>query len=106
MLSRCRQNQNSWQSFTSASTGNHHRHLVANSGNHTLVFPCILSALQWISQGKDPVLASAGSRSSSPSPAQPEFKELREAGHTCVLVTGSLHLVGGVLKHLEPSLDS
>lgn len=108
MLARCRENQSSWQSLTAAQTVNHQQHyLVANSGNRTLFFPSILSALEWITRGTDPVLATTGSRSSSTFLRQSEFTiEPGEACQTCVLVTGSLHLVGGVLKHLEPSLDS
>ncbi|XP_054440312.1 folylpolyglutamate synthase, mitochondrial isoform X2 [Pteronotus mesoamericanus] len=73
----------------------------------SLVFSCISHALQWISQGRDPVFQ-------TPSPAQGLLahpvadsgaRVLREAAAIHVLVTGSLHLVGGVLKLLEPSLS-
>ncbi|XP_058380112.1 folylpolyglutamate synthase, mitochondrial isoform X2 [Diceros bicornis minor] len=73
----------------------------------SLVFSCISHALQWISQGRDPVFQ-------PPSPprgllAHPVAGHgasvLREAAAIHVLVTGSLHLVGGVLKLLEPSLS-
>lgn len=76
----------------------------------SLVFGCISHALQWISQGRDPVFQSpgppqdvlahpvAGSGGSGAS-------ALHEAAAIHVLVTGSLHLVGGVLKLLEPSLS-
>lgn len=74
---------------------------------HTLVFPCIVSALQWISQGRDTVLATAGSPYL---PVQPSVmakaEPLRKAAQVSVLVTGSLHLVGGALKYLDPSLAS
>ncbi|XP_077001885.1 folylpolyglutamate synthase, mitochondrial isoform X2 [Tamandua tetradactyla] len=72
----------------------------------SLVFSCISHALQWITQGRDPIFQ-------PPSPAQ-DFSAhplagsgasvLHEAAAIHVLVTGSLHLVGGVLKLLEPSL--
>lgn len=73
----------------------------------SLVFSCISHALQWISQGRDPVFQ-------PPSPprgllthpmASSGASVLREAAAIHVLVTGSLHLVGGVLKLLEPSLS-
>ncbi|XP_017517159.3 folylpolyglutamate synthase, mitochondrial isoform X2 [Manis javanica] len=76
----------------------------------SLVFSCISHALQWISQGRDPVFQ-------SPGPPQDVLAHpvagsggsgasvLREAAAIHVLVTGSLHLVGGVLKLLEPSLS-
>ncbi|XP_053417248.1 folylpolyglutamate synthase, mitochondrial isoform X2 [Nycticebus coucang] len=73
----------------------------------SLVFSCISHALQWISQGRDPVFQ-------HPNPprgllahpvAGSGASVLREAAAIHVLVTGSLHLVGGVLKLLEPSLS-
>uniref|UniRef100_A0A8D2D2C6 Folylpolyglutamate synthase n=1 Tax=Sciurus vulgaris TaxID=55149 RepID=A0A8D2D2C6_SCIVU len=76
-------------------------------GTSSLVFSCISHALQWISQGRDPVFQ-------APSPprgllthpmASSGASILREAAAVHVLVTGSLHLVGGVLKLLEPSLS-
>ncbi|XP_055126948.1 folylpolyglutamate synthase, mitochondrial isoform X1 [Symphalangus syndactylus] len=73
----------------------------------SLVFSCISHALQWISQGRDPIFQ-------PPSPpkgllthavAHSGASILREAAAIHVLVTGSLHLVGGVLKLLEPTLS-
>ncbi|XP_068191487.1 folylpolyglutamate synthase, mitochondrial-like [Antennarius striatus] len=65
----------------------------------TLVFPSILSALQWITQGRDPVVADP---SIPVSPADPSIRAkaafLRDAAEIQVLITGSLYLVGGVLK--------
>ncbi|CAB1321773.1 unnamed protein product [Coregonus sp. 'balchen'] len=116
MLTRCIDNQISWQRLSGTDIQQQSESellikdrlpLVAKTRTHTLVFPCILSALQWISQGRDVVLATAGSpylpvQSSITAKAEP----LREAAHVSVLVTGSLHLVGGVLKYLDPSLAS
>ncbi|KAF0878893.1 FOLC protein, partial [Crocuta crocuta] len=79
----------------------------AHSAASSLVFSCISHALQWISQGRDPVFQ-------PPDPPQGLLAHavagsgadvLREAAAIHVLVTGSLHLVGGVLKLLEPSLS-
>uniref|UniRef100_A0A8B9WRK9 Folylpolyglutamate synthase, mitochondrial n=1 Tax=Bos mutus grunniens TaxID=30521 RepID=A0A8B9WRK9_BOSMU len=73
----------------------------------SLVFSCISHALQWITQGRDPLFQ-------PPSPprgllahpvADSGAMVLQEAAAIHVLVTGSLHLVGGVLKLLEPSLS-
>ncbi|XP_062273060.1 folylpolyglutamate synthase, mitochondrial-like isoform X2 [Scomber scombrus] len=104
MLARCRAIQSSWQSLNT--TEIIHRHLLTNCRSHSLVFPCIVSALQWINQGTELVSVPAGSKSSCWIPPPESTDKLREASHISVLVTGSLHLVGGVLKHLEPSLDS
>ena len=72
------------------------------------MFPCILSALQWAAQGRDPVLLSrrdGDKRGEAPVKHSVAAKAalLREATEVHVLVTGSLHLVGGALKHLDPS---
>ncbi|KAI1882371.1 hypothetical protein AGOR_G00249990 [Albula goreensis] len=120
MLTRCLDNQRSWKTLS----GQEGRlgaeldvggellipgslPLVTDRRNDTLVFPCILSALQWISQGRDPVLAVPEKRVA---PVQPSVAAkatpLREAAQIHVLVAGSLHLVGGVLKHLDPSSAS
>ncbi|XP_074526278.1 folylpolyglutamate synthase, mitochondrial-like [Halichoeres trimaculatus] len=93
---RCRENQRTWQSLSTTQTLNQqHRHLVASSVSCSLVFPCIHSALQWIRQRKQLISHST----------EPLDRE-REGGQVSVLVTGSLYLVGGVLRHLEPALDS
>uniref|UniRef100_A0A9R1SJ92 Folylpolyglutamate synthase n=2 Tax=Cyprinus carpio TaxID=7962 RepID=A0A9R1SJ92_CYPCA len=114
MLTRCLDNQQSWRVLN----GQEEKPgaelliggglpLVPERQSHTLVFPCILSALQWISQGRDSVL-------SDPNrcviPVKPSINAkadpLREAVNIHVLITGSLHLVGGALKHLDPALNS
>ncbi|VTJ58543.1 Hypothetical predicted protein [Marmota monax] len=73
----------------------------------SLVFSCISHALQWISQGRDPVFQPPSlPRGLLAHPtASNGASVLREATAIHVLVTGSLHLVGGVLKLLEPSLS-
>lgn len=73
----------------------------------TLVFPCILSALQWITQGRDPVLADPDKQVLAVKPnIRAKAAILREAAEIHVLITGSLHLVGGVLKHLNPKYSN
>ncbi|KAG8512795.1 Folylpolyglutamate synthase, mitochondrial [Galemys pyrenaicus] len=73
----------------------------------SLVFSCISHALQWISQGRDPVFQPLGPPRGllSHPVAESGASVLREAAAIQVLVTGSLHLVGGVLKLLEPALS-
>lgn len=73
----------------------------------SLVFSCISHALQWISQGRDPVFQPPSPPKSlyGHCPASTGASILREAAAIHVLVTGSLHLVGGVLRLLEPSLS-
>ncbi|XP_073321926.1 folylpolyglutamate synthase, mitochondrial-like isoform X2 [Pagrus major] len=108
MLARCRDNQSSWQGLNATGTTNqHHRPLVTSSSSHSQVFPCILSALQWISGREALEPAPAGLFSSSVPPQSTGLPvRLREAGHVSVLVTGSLYLVGGVLKHLESEIST
>ncbi|XP_072518501.1 folylpolyglutamate synthase, mitochondrial [Salminus brasiliensis] len=114
MLTRCLDNQQSWRVLN----GQEEKPdaelliggglpLVAEQRCATLVFPCILSALRWIAQGRDPVLCDP-SKQLMPVKASVNAKAvpLREAANVHVLITGSLHLVGGALKHLEPALAS
>ncbi|KAJ8346424.1 hypothetical protein SKAU_G00278250 [Synaphobranchus kaupii] len=115
MLTRCLDNQSSWRTLSGHEAQLGTELLIPGSfplvterrGTDTLVFPCILSALQWISQGRDPVLLVT---SKHMAPVQPSVstkaEPLREAAKIHVLVTGSLHLVGGVLKHLDPAYSS
>ncbi|KAM6431555.1 folylpolyglutamate synthase, mitochondrial isoform 2-T2 [Liasis olivaceus] len=74
--------------------------------SNSLVFPCISQALQWITQGRDPHLPTLLPRGLHPHPAASSGAVLlKEAAAIRVLVTGSLHLVGGVLKLLDPTLS-
>ncbi|NXL89499.1 FOLC protein, partial [Alectura lathami] len=75
--------------------------------SNSLVFPCISHALQWIAQGRDPhVPVPASKGGAHPHPvATSGAVLLQEAAAIRVLVTGSLHLVGGVLKLLVPALS-
>ncbi|KAM3599838.1 uncharacterized protein V6R79_012545 [Siganus canaliculatus] len=88
-MARCLDNENSWLFHNTLPR-------LPNTTGSTLVFPCILSALQWITQGRDPVLA-LPTASIMAGAAQ-----LCEAAEIHVLITGSLHLVGKALKLLDP----
>ncbi|KAM9735544.1 folylpolyglutamate synthase, mitochondrial-like isoform 2-T2 [Menidia menidia] len=100
MLARCSYSEESWclHSGQGAQGG---LLVTPEKKADTLIFPCILSALQWITQGRDSVL-----EANHVFPAEPSIRAkaapLREATSIHVLVTGSLYLVGGVLKHLHP----
>ncbi|XP_067279608.1 folylpolyglutamate synthase, mitochondrial [Pseudorasbora parva] len=114
MLTRCLDNQQSWRVMNGQGEKPEAElliggglPLVAERHSDTLVFPCILSALQWISQGRDSVLSDPNK---CVIPVKPSINAkaapLREAVNIHVLITGSLHLVGGALKHLDPALNS
>lgn len=109
MLTRCLDNERSWHLHNSPGDNQGPHLLIEDSlpmvpekKADTLVFPCILSALQWITQGRDPVLADS---SKIVLPVKPSITAkaalLRNAAKIHVLITGSLHLVGGVLKHFD-----
>ncbi|NXM66920.1 FOLC protein, partial [Serilophus lunatus] len=71
-----------------------------------LVFPCLAQALRWVAQGRDPHLAVPAASGAHPHPAASSGAVLlREAATVRVLVTGSLHLVGGALRLLDPALS-
>ncbi|KAL4005134.1 hypothetical protein ACER0C_004847 [Sarotherodon galilaeus] len=111
MLTRCLDNERSWRLHNRLGDDEGTQLLIQDSlprlpehRGDTLVFPCILSALQWITQGRDSVLADPAKttlavKQSVTAKAAP----LREAAEIHVLITGSLHLVGGALKHLDPT---
>ncbi|XP_056288235.1 folylpolyglutamate synthase, mitochondrial isoform X2 [Pseudoliparis swirei] len=104
MLTRCLDNERSWHLHKGPQLLIEGLDPVPERKTDTLVFPCILSALQWITQGRDPVLAGSAKRD-FPVKASIRAKAapLCDAAEIHILVTGSLHLVGGVLKHLDPA---
>ncbi|XP_029503545.1 folylpolyglutamate synthase, mitochondrial [Oncorhynchus nerka] len=116
MLTRCLDNQRSWRLLNGQEEKPGDQLLIsrnvlplvaAKCCSKTLVFPCILSALQWLSQGRDSVLAHPDKRVIPVKPSvTAKAAPLRDATGIHVLVAGSLHLVGGVLKHLDPSFAS
>ena len=104
----CTQNQLAWlaskglgfpQTASSIDTSSSHLCGVAlESSDETAVFPSISDAIRWIACGKEPFIEKA--RKGGPEiPAK-----LAVAEHVQVLVTGSLHLVGGVMKFLGPEI--
>lgn len=111
MLTRCLDNERSWRLHHSSGDDRGAQLLIDDSPPlvperkaDTLVFPCILSALRWITQGRDAVLTDQAKtvlpvKASVMAKAAP----LRSAAEIHILITGSLHLVGGALKHLDPS---
>ncbi|XP_043576320.1 folylpolyglutamate synthase, mitochondrial isoform X1 [Chiloscyllium plagiosum] len=68
-----------------------------------LVFPCINNGLQWITQGRDSDLQPSLAKPPNVHPAG--VAALKEASSIQILITGSLHLVGGCLKLLDQSLS-
>ncbi|XP_064616847.1 folylpolyglutamate synthase, mitochondrial-like [Liolophura sinensis] len=58
------------------------------------VITCLSEALQWTTQGRDPALPRRQATLIIPG-------YLQKASHIQILVTGSIHLVGGVLKLIE-----
>ena len=59
-----------------------------------------------MAQGRDPWLAAPTAMGAHPHPAASRGAVLlREAAAIHVLATGSLHLVGGVLRLLDPALS-
>jgi len=82
-LERCQQHLEVWRAMEQSSLA------------PAVCIPCINDALLWLAGGRDPVL-----NGTFLGPDLPE--SLQEANLIQVLVTGSLHLVGGVLACLKP----
>ncbi|GLD51860.1 folylpolyglutamate synthase, mitochondrial isoform X1 [Lates japonicus] len=111
MLTRCLDNERSWRLHHSNRDNKGSQLLIEDSlplvpekKTDTLVFPCILSALQWITQGRDSVLTDPAKRVLAIKPSiMAKAALLCNTAEIHILITGSLHLVGGVLKHLDPA---
>lgn len=67
----------------------------------SIIFPCIHDALKWLSCGREAMLQGDLLQP----PAFPPPRKLEEASQVQILVTGSLHLVGGALSILDPGLS-
>ncbi|XP_069165999.1 folylpolyglutamate synthase, mitochondrial isoform X2 [Procambarus clarkii] len=68
----------------------------------SIIFPCIRDALMWLSCER---ISNLRGEVLTP-PAFPPPLRLQEATQVQILVTGSLHLVGGVLGVIDPGLSS
>ncbi|XP_064379746.1 folylpolyglutamate synthase, mitochondrial isoform X3 [Dromaius novaehollandiae] len=90
-LTRCLENQKTWTQLMEEKVG------------QDLWLP---APLEWIAQGRDPLVPAPAAKGAHPHPvASSGAVLLQEAAVIRVLVTGSLHLVGGVLKLLDPALS-
>lgn len=102
-LKTCEKNFQCWQSLQNErlvleNTNNDVISTTEQSNNIASCFPCVSSAFRWIARGRD---ANIG----QPDLDAPETPEkLLNAKHTQVVVTGSLHLVGTVMKFLGPEI--
>ncbi|KAK7094761.1 hypothetical protein V1264_006266 [Littorina saxatilis] len=78
--------------------------LVSPQECESKLFPCISSALQWATQRGEVAVA----RPKESAAAVGHRHEQSRSGHTHVqvLVTGSLHLVGGVLELISPHMNN
>ena len=106
----CTQNQQAWLALrglgfplphpaSSIDTSSSHLCGVAlEMSDETAVFPCISDTMRWLAYGKDPLIE-------KPRKGGPEIPpKLAMAEHVQILITGSLHLVGGVMKFLGPEI--
>ncbi|ESO86393.1 hypothetical protein LOTGIDRAFT_129379, partial [Lottia gigantea] len=73
---------------------------MENLKYHTHILPCISSALFWATQGKDKCV---NVEKNCVVPDIPS--EFHDASHIQILITGSLHLVGGALSIVMPNLN-
>ncbi|KAK6196397.1 hypothetical protein SNE40_001631 [Patella caerulea] len=82
--------------------------MINNTANDAMVgntkishyFPCITDTLVWVTQGRDTNISNVTEETLPDVPSS-----LKDANHLQVLVTGSLHLVGGVLLQISPGLN-
>lgn len=72
-----------------------------NNATPSYVFPCINDALTWTVSSRD---SNFNANHHSMYTQRP--KKMLEADNLHVLVTGSLHLIGGVLALIDPELNS
>ena len=93
-------NHNDWVAL---SQSHHH----ANSHSNSLVFASIADAVCWLSKDRDMKLHDRSLQMTINPPASETcVSESTATKHLQVLVTGSLHLVGGFLRILKPNLNS
>ncbi|XP_033732564.1 folylpolyglutamate synthase, mitochondrial-like isoform X2 [Pecten maximus] len=65
------------------------------------VFPSIYDAVKWATQGREPLVDDDHKLDLNQIP-----EDLRDPAHIQILITGSLHLVGGVLRAVSPDYNS
>jgi len=69
---------------------------LQSQDNISTVFPCLSSAVRWVCNGRDPEIQ-------KPVDGGPEVPlKMAECEHIQIVVTGTLHLVGGLMKYLGP----
>ena len=104
----CTQNQLAWlalrgtgiDSMASAidTTSSHLSGLSLQMSESSAVFPNISDTVRWIVCGKDPLIE-------KPKEGGPDIPDkLAMAEHIQILVVGSLHLIGGIMKFLGPEI--
>jgi len=102
-LSRCENHLHVWTKLQNSSTPtlrllNGDTKLPPPVCVPCLIIPSISEALNWITQGTDPSLAQSFQTISD----HPLPQDLETADQVQVLITGSLHLVGGALACIQP----
>ncbi|XP_041666264.1 folylpolyglutamate synthase, mitochondrial-like [Cheilinus undulatus] len=95
MMAFCLEHEKNWRLFNNLQD-------INGTHQHTLVFPCIRSALRWITQGRDSALTDSADTVLVTPSTEAKAAPLCDAAQIHILVTGSLFLVGGTLKNLHP----
>ncbi|XP_041667507.1 folylpolyglutamate synthase, mitochondrial-like [Cheilinus undulatus] len=94
MMAFCLEHEKNWRLFNNLQD-------INGTHQHTLVFPCIRSALWWITQGRDSALTDSADTVLVTPSTEAKAAPLCDAAQIHILVTGSLFLVGGTLKNLH-----
>ena len=109
----CVENQRAWMALRGAGfqahadpTGNYteitnSHHVIKkglDDGPYSTIFPCVSQAIRWLLGGKDPLIEEFCQEDLP----VPDF--ITKASRVQVLVGGSLHLVGTVMKVLGPEI--
>ncbi len=113
-MNHCFENERSWHLFSGLRGNNGTQLLIedrlppaSEQKAETQVFPCILNALQWITQGRESVVADSARRVLPVEPSiMAKGASLRNAAEIHILITGSLYLVGGALTLINPAYSN
>lgn len=102
-LERVKLNQQAWTelSLRTNQSGSDGHMTCQDTSPHSLHFDCIGHALQWVLSGRTYTLPTP----TTPTPLPTLPPTVSQATHIQLLVTGSLYLVGGVLRALGCSVD-